>query len=710
MPKKLLCVFLSLLFILTVIPFSASAAETTTQKISAINKTRLTDYLVIYTRSYGSTTATNVYGTEATVTNGTVTSVGGNSSAIPAGENSFVISGHGTMSDWVKNTVIVGMKASYDASTMTLTLVFDDSTLLFRVNDAKKRAEDAKAQAEEAFLVYDSNADALFDSAIAKLNSLTDPTEAEIDKLVADFDKAAMLYSEREVAEYRGVWLRPTQKNMTEVRNYVKQCVKAGINMISIETMYSGTMIYKTPADSLFKQNPIFKGFDVLAAFSEVCAEYGVELHCWMPVFYSCNSSGENWHLSVAAKKPEWQLKTNNGSSIYSYETTGMVFLNPALDEVQDFLAETYTYILENYDIHGFQLDYIRYRDRYADDDFGYDSTTIAKFKEAYPKYKNSTISFDTRAEYWNDWAKFRALQVTKFVKRMRDIIDTVAPDVLLTADVGPQFESSYATIYQDSKSWLESGLLDMIHPMAYGSGYAPQMQRFLEAAGEDCMVVPGLGIFMEEFDGDDMAAQAYEMAQIGCDGVVYFQTAQYFSKDADGVLSSTLYTEPSLAPAFDDIKTVQSIMFRSAERIRSARDAGKLSESLAFELLVLCESVVESADSKAARAIEEINALRDKLNALPSSALRERLLRDAQIAYFSVLRDVSSHPTGLGDVNNDGTINQYDYLLVKRHHFETRVLTSDEALRADVNKDGNVNQYDYLLIARHYFGTYVIK
>ncbi|MBO5914395.1 MAG: hypothetical protein J6Q72_03520, partial [Clostridia bacterium] len=62
------------------------------------------------------------------------------------------------------------------------------------------------------------------------------------------------------------------------------------------------------------------------------------------------------------------------------------------------------------------------------------------------------------------------------------------------------------------------------------------------------------------------------------------------------------------------------------------------------------------------------------------------------------------------GDVNNDGTINQYDYLLVKRHHFETRVLTSDEALRADVNKDGSVNQYDYLLIARHYFGTYVIK
>lgn len=62
-----------------------------------------------------------------------------------------------------------------------------------------------------------------------------------------------------------------------------------------------------------------------------------------------------------------------------------------------------------------------------------------------------------------------------------------------------------------------------------------------------------------------------------------------------------------------------------------------------------------------------------------------------------------------LGDVNNDEKINQYDYILVKRHYFGTRYLTDDEMTRADVNGDGNVNQYDYILIKRHYFGTYVI-
>ncbi len=63
-----------------------------------------------------------------------------------------------------------------------------------------------------------------------------------------------------------------------------------------------------------------------------------------------------------------------------------------------------------------------------------------------------------------------------------------------------------------------------------------------------------------------------------------------------------------------------------------------------------------------------------------------------------------------LGDVNNDGTIDQYDYILIKRHYFETRLLTVEELTRADVNRDSAVDQFDYILVARHYFGTFTIS
>ncbi|MBR5858638.1 MAG: dockerin type I repeat-containing protein [Clostridia bacterium] len=63
----------------------------------------------------------------------------------------------------------------------------------------------------------------------------------------------------------------------------------------------------------------------------------------------------------------------------------------------------------------------------------------------------------------------------------------------------------------------------------------------------------------------------------------------------------------------------------------------------------------------------------------------------------------------GLGDVTSDGKIDEYDYILVARHHFGTRTLTDDEFPRADTNCDGEINEYDYILIARHIMGTYVI-
>ena len=105
-------------------------------------------------------------------------------------------------------------------------------------------------------------------------------------------------------------------------------------------------------------------------------------------------------------------------------------------------------------------------------------------------------------------------------------------------------------------------------------------------------------------------------------------------------------------------------------------------------------------------------------------SAQAEGIITDTVIFKFTLdggfmyLNEIEVHgktadeskPEGLlGDVNDDGKIDQYDYILVKRHYFETRILTEDEALRADVNKDNKVDQYDYILIARHYFGTFVI-
>ena len=61
------------------------------------------------------------------------------------------------------------------------------------------------------------------------------------------------------------------------------------------------------------------------------------------------------------------------------------------------------------------------------------------------------------------------------------------------------------------------------------------------------------------------------------------------------------------------------------------------------------------------------------------------------------------------GDINVDGSVDSLDYLLVKRHCFNTYELNEDEFMRADIDENEDVDSADYLLVKRICFGTYVV-
>ena len=74
-----------------------------------------------------------------------------------------------------------------------------------------------------------------------------------------------------------------------------------------------------------------------------------------------------------------------------------------------------------------------------------------------------------------------------------------------------------------------------------------------------------------------------------------------------------------------------------------------------------------------------------------------------------AVEKDIFSAAVGLlGDINNNGTIDSMDYVLLKRAYFGTYKL-KDVAI-GDINKNGTIDSMDYVYLRRAYFGTYVIK
>ncbi len=61
------------------------------------------------------------------------------------------------------------------------------------------------------------------------------------------------------------------------------------------------------------------------------------------------------------------------------------------------------------------------------------------------------------------------------------------------------------------------------------------------------------------------------------------------------------------------------------------------------------------------------------------------------------------------GDVEEDGVIDEYDYIALKRAYLKTLAVDYSETLAADANCNGEIDVLDYVMVKRHVMGTYVI-
>lgn len=570
--KRIIAAIAALLMLFPLFIFPASAANETfysiDTKFHGINIARGADSLILYTNA-GQPTKTNEWGYEVVCRGGYVSALGGNNNRVPTEEGSLVVSAHGECVTWLQENVKIGMRVTYDITTQKVTFTYDEEAALQGMRIQVDALWDAYNSATDKFNNFDYKAakeaieglEAIITSAKNAYDSSKDAAalaEAS-ESFSAKADEVSVLISESPTVEYRGAWVRATQTTALQVDNYVQTLYDNGINLLCVETLVDSTMIMPMPEDSLFEHDPSLNGFDLLQAYIDSCHKRDMELHIWLPVFYVGDGGSANVSRSVGIKKPEWRSKSSNGTVT---DTAGYVMLDPANQEVQDFLIESYRYILENYDIDGFQLDYIRYFERTETYDMGYNEGAMREF---YAKYAERP-RYDTSWKNWNNWVQFRCDKVTEFVRKVRNLIDEVNPDVLLGADVVPDPTDSKAKNYQDYFKWLEEGLLDIVFPMAYGYGWEEAIKMQVTSCGSDALIAVGLGIFMDEMTPVIMDEQANFNTSVAADGSVYFSSYWFLRKNTGDMLLKGVYRNKAITPTYDIKKA-------SIEKINYAKD-----------------------------------------------------------------------------------------------------------------------------------------
>jgi uncharacterized lipoprotein YddW (UPF0748 family) len=167
------------------------------------------------------------------------------------------------------------------------------------------------------------------------------------------------------------------------------------------------------------------------------------------------------------------------------------LYTSPIVPAAADHTLAVVTDLVTRYDLDGLHLDYVRY----PNDAFDHSRFAIDEFRNdvapTLPERERRTL--DERAEvdpfawpdaYQDRWRQFRRARLSALVMRLRTALKTHRPRAMLTAAVAPDIAEAYDRRLQDWQTWIESGLLDVVCPMAYTPELATFEAQILAARG----------------------------------------------------------------------------------------------------------------------------------------------------------------------------------------------------------------------------------
>lgn len=358
--------------------------------------------------------------------------------------------------------------------------------------------------------------------------------------------------------EYRAVWLTTylgldwpkspattpegVERQKEELRQMLDKYVAANLNTVFVQARMRSSTSYNSiyePWDEAFTGTPGKAPlYDPLAFAIEECHKRGLECHAWVVAFPICKVPTEKKLGKRSLPKMRPDLCQRCGD---------LWMMDPGVPETADYLAKICKEIVENYNVDGIHLDYIRYPEkgiRFNDN-------------KTYKRYGKK-----------QDKARWRRANVTRCVKAIHSAIKSVRPWVKLTcAPIGKHADlsrqSSYGwnahdAVYQEAQEWLKAGLMDALFPMMYFDG--KHFYPFAIDWQENCYgrpVVPGLGIYFlnrqqRNWDLEVIQRQMNVVRDLGMGGQAFFRS-EFLLNNEKGLydwLQRDFYATPALTPA----------------------------------------------------------------------------------------------------------------------------------------------------------------
>ncbi|MVP02498.1 family 10 glycosylhydrolase [Paenibacillus sp. N10] len=512
------------------------------------------EQFIVYDSGYGSSSGTNPWGSEVVVNAaGKIIGIGGNNRSIPAG--GYVLSGHGSYRTWLTRYAAIGARVVVNRAEKQVMILWTPQSLLDKAQITAAKAELALEESKRLFLdvPYDKLRKQI--DTVKKLREeagrhLSEKGIVGLAQILKDLDRTATsvrsMNVESRSVENRGIWLRPKENSIEEVRQAMDKIEGAHINQVFVETFWNGYTIFPTK-NKITMHNPVYNGFDVLAAYLAEGKKRGIEIHAWVENFFA----GGPEPGPVIKNKPEWSLLSRKGLTYQEDVSSGFryYYINPALNEVHDFLINVYQEILSSYDVDGLHLDYARYPGSgdYTND-FGYDLYTRGLFKK---RYGADPLTLKPGDKLWEEWVTMRVGFVNKFVLRLTDEVKKIKPGVKVTAAVWPEYELAREDVLQDSMNWVANNRIDNVYPMSYKldtSLVLEDARRTFELVKNKAYVTIGVGSFIH-LTKEAFVDQIVSSHVLGISGSAIFEYESFIEGGYDKETAVGVYRQQAIVP-----------------------------------------------------------------------------------------------------------------------------------------------------------------
>ncbi len=262
--------------------------------------------------------------------------------------------------------------------------------------------------------------------------------------LLTLFVFASIGWSQTDNEEFRSTWVitwehisgsSTVEQNQARIRAIMDNHVDANMNAVLWQVRQSGTAYYNSSYEPwgyyAGGSNP---GYDPLAYAIEQAHARGLELHAWFNTFQAASTVPG----TPAAEHPEWVCRDQSNIPMDSYRA-----LSPGLADVREYLVDVAMEVVNNYDIDGLHLDYVRWNE-YSNSGFNRITPDPVKEISALDQLPDETMIealldpqsgrylYDVEHTYnsgvpagYPNWEEFWRSSVTTFVETLHDSIQS---------------------------------------------------------------------------------------------------------------------------------------------------------------------------------------------------------------------------------------------------------------------------------------------